>query len=530
MNIKVILLATLFLVSGLSHAQNYYVDATAGNDRWSGKIASPNSARTDGPWKTLDKVNSYARTIALLRLQAGDRVKFKRGEVWEGSLKINVSGGAGNPIVFEDYGSTTLPKPRIVGAERIFNWTPTNTPGVYYWIYDGSIESMFDDHGHMYEDYQPKKHGSSPSLRDEVFFWDRTATPTRVYYRPSSGYLNHAVHYANVKAAIDIDKDSKGLAEYIIVQNLEVVLGSRGVFLHPSKGANDITIKNLDVRGVRSGIVSKVRHDCGDNGAMPCIFKNVRIESNNISNSGQGIELMAADNIGQHDNAYISRNSIRNIDPDDVFTSYQNLDEEGIGLQNTNNSMISYNYITGVSEGAIVLWVKPTSRGDNNSFIGNNIENIEGSGITTGSSDGTMNNITIANNRIYRCGYGHTDNVGAGGIRVNTPSPGSRVHNNEISLCDISLYLYARTDHWVLQNNYSYAPTRYHVRRGGGPWETGQTSGINNNILDYNHYYPLVGKQFRFKAVDYDFETWKAVTLQDTHSDNAVSPNLGIVR
>lgn len=66
------LLASLSVVAGLSlipsHAPadtntiNFYV-ATNGNDNWSGKIAGPNAAKTDGPFATLDKARDEIRRL-----------------------------------------------------------------------------------------------------------------------------------------------------------------------------------------------------------------------------------------------------------------------------------------------------------------------------------------------------------------------------------------------------------------------------------------------------------------------------------
>jgi hypothetical protein len=51
----------MLVASGTIHANaatTYYVSATSGNDAWSGTLAAPNSANTDGPFETLNKAKT----------------------------------------------------------------------------------------------------------------------------------------------------------------------------------------------------------------------------------------------------------------------------------------------------------------------------------------------------------------------------------------------------------------------------------------------------------------------------------------
>lgn len=116
------LVTTLIIISSLlckpypTQAANTtrYVDATLGNDTWTGTVAdgdfSPagceddndSSDCTDGPWKTVSKVNATT-------LGQGDKIYFKRGETWNEKLTVVNSGALGNPIVFGAYGSGNKP-------------------------------------------------------------------------------------------------------------------------------------------------------------------------------------------------------------------------------------------------------------------------------------------------------------------------------------------------------------------------------------------------------------------------------------
>lgn len=70
---------------------------------------------SSSPWKTLDKVNS-------VRLYEGDRVLFKRGDVWRGGIVRNDITG----VVFGAYGPETHTPPVVDGAIVITNWAPAS--------------------------------------------------------------------------------------------------------------------------------------------------------------------------------------------------------------------------------------------------------------------------------------------------------------------------------------------------------------------------------------------------------------------
>lgn len=91
----------------------YYVDATGGNDRADGK--SPGSA-----WKTLKKVES----VSFLQ---GDRVLFKRGTVFKGSLFLKVIPSSGGITRIGVYGEGDKPVLDAEGKES-YSLMLFNTP------------------------------------------------------------------------------------------------------------------------------------------------------------------------------------------------------------------------------------------------------------------------------------------------------------------------------------------------------------------------------------------------------------------
>lgn len=104
-------LALLAAAAVLANAATYHVDSVRGKDTNSG--LSPQAA-----WRSLEKVNSS-------RFQPGDRVLFKRGGTWKGSLRPASSGAAGAPIAIDAYGSGAYPRIDAGGlaedALRLYN-------------------------------------------------------------------------------------------------------------------------------------------------------------------------------------------------------------------------------------------------------------------------------------------------------------------------------------------------------------------------------------------------------------------------
>ncbi|WP_192349538.1 nitrous oxide reductase family maturation protein NosD [Algoriphagus sp. Y33] len=83
-----------------SFATDYYFSSSMGSDSFS--LAEAQFSAT--PWKSIEKFNDLAYS-----LKPGDRVFFKRGDVFHGTIRPIKGGAAENPIIFDAYGSGDLP-------------------------------------------------------------------------------------------------------------------------------------------------------------------------------------------------------------------------------------------------------------------------------------------------------------------------------------------------------------------------------------------------------------------------------------
>lgn len=105
---------TLLFILSLAQsalATDYYFSSSLGNDSRSASEAQ-NSAT---PWKTIDKLNAIAGS-----LKGGDRIFFRSGDVFYGTIRVTRSGASGAPILFTSYG--TGAKPVITSLARVTNW------------------------------------------------------------------------------------------------------------------------------------------------------------------------------------------------------------------------------------------------------------------------------------------------------------------------------------------------------------------------------------------------------------------------
>ena len=103
-------LFVFFSIINLESA-NYYFSNNIGKDNHTWFQAQNKQT----PWKTLTKLNSI-----IYRLQPGDSILFKRGDIFYGSIKMSTSGTATSSIVFSAYGVGN--KPQISGLSALSNW------------------------------------------------------------------------------------------------------------------------------------------------------------------------------------------------------------------------------------------------------------------------------------------------------------------------------------------------------------------------------------------------------------------------
>ena len=116
---KVILPILLLHLTMMVNAATYYFSSASGDD----SRTSAQAQSTATPWKTIGKLNSIMST-----LQPGDMVLFKRGDSFDGTINVTVSGAAGLPITFSAYGvGGSVSRPVINGFATLGNWNQSRS-------------------------------------------------------------------------------------------------------------------------------------------------------------------------------------------------------------------------------------------------------------------------------------------------------------------------------------------------------------------------------------------------------------------
>jgi hypothetical protein len=110
---------------GSAEVRATFFVATDGNDRWSGKLAAPNGAKTDGPFATLERARDAVRQVNVKNAPAEPITVMVRGGKYflKSTLTLGPkdSGSKDRPIVYTAYPGE---KPVLSGGRKLTGWKP----------------------------------------------------------------------------------------------------------------------------------------------------------------------------------------------------------------------------------------------------------------------------------------------------------------------------------------------------------------------------------------------------------------------
>jgi len=106
--------------------------ANNGNDAWSGRIAAPNAAKTDGPFATLERARDEIRKIKQSKeMPAGGMTVELCGGVYQREqpfeLKVEDSGSEDAPVVYRARPGEEV---RLVGGKMVTGFKPVTDPAI----------------------------------------------------------------------------------------------------------------------------------------------------------------------------------------------------------------------------------------------------------------------------------------------------------------------------------------------------------------------------------------------------------------
>lgn len=414
-----LLFVNFFTKSTFAQASSiYYVDAQKGNDSNTGKSQS-------SPWKTVTKVTSKTYL-------PGDKILFKRGQIWNGALWATSSGLSGKPITYGAYGTGAKP---IISATK---------KGQFIWVqHSGNIWKSAKRENIVRMNNQRALLEKSIDRLDkpyEIYKNEQTGTGDLYVYSPS----NPNTYYAN---NFDIGSDSSifsiGNKQFIVIENLELIGGKYyGVTI---SGGGNATVRSntikyiyvtaVDIKDSSNNIIQEneitygnsfgIKHDVKTEGLRPSnnkIIKNTvshflysGIMFNGYSGTARTYNNVITDNISfkNGDGIYIHYTEktliLRNTAYDNTSTESSG-EGYGIAIQTGSENTIFGNNMYRNRRSGIEVWggeqtVTNTQYGPSN---GNKIQKNKiwenGEYGVHLSSTGFVDNTVVAYNAIYKNG------------------------------------------------------------------------------------------------------------------------------
>ena len=447
----------LFVASGpiLVSSATYYVDYVGGNDSNAGTSAS--RAWQHAPGDT----NGPARTLA-----GGDKVIFKGGVNYRGTVKVTKSGAVGNPIIYDGNSAGTwgTGKAIIDGSEVLISaWTQCtsatdcgdnpNWKNIYYSALPSGLLSyftpLFQDDEFTYlaqapnpKDYfdfdvvadfttvplnDPNIHLTNTSLTDpRVFtqsnpnYWVGTIVgiwrlPNVVVYAHITSFnpATHTVYFADIGGNLYTDRDEK----YMLLNHVSLI-DTQGEMVY-----NDAT-NRMYLWPYSNPAGSEFTLGRRTMGIYTQGYSNLVIDGFKVWkqyadtkwwNSGAGI---TSGSTGQSSSNVVIRNNevshIRSLVGQEgidaggtnilVENNYVHDCQRCIGISGGGtNSIVRNNVVTRASR--LGIWFMGAV---NSQIVGNTISDIHGSHSNPWSVYSNSNNVLVAGNRIYDSNNGGT--------------------------------------------------------------------------------------------------------------------------
>jgi parallel beta-helix repeat protein len=300
---------------GTAAARTYYISSTSGNDNNDGQ-------NSEKAWKNLSKI--FLKSTSQDPFQPGDTVLLKRGDQWDSQIWLQASGTAQKPITVGAYGQG--PKPLIYGDDQQARWEPVaGHEGIYTTdMEEGSILGSLLLDGKNLKIIYPA--GSLNRKEDVETFLDRLQPGTvvgkfgnRVWLRTMGNKPPNETVRIFRAAGVSLAGSS-----YVQIENLDIQRFRTGIDITASQ---HILVHHNDIQDVL-GIGIYLR-----SGNVNCT-----VESNTVFRSGNTAlyVLKGSSNIFRD-------NWVSHVDTN-ILGIHVSGDGMGVGLQESQQSLVEYNY------------------------------------------------------------------------------------------------------------------------------------------------------------------------------------------
>ncbi|WP_193726531.1 cohesin domain-containing protein [Paenibacillus guangzhouensis] len=271
-------------------------------------------------WKTLDKVN-------LTRFGPGDRILFKAGDVWNGSIKLrDVSGTKEAPIVFSHYGDLAQAGRPVLNGNGTTTTEEAAIVKNYTGVKDKTMSATIDVVNGSYLEFSNLEitNNNPDVVSQRAGINIRTASTTTAEWEanPHQGITikNNYIH--------DVDGNPKGWK-----------IGSGGILLLGN--ISDVlvegnTVKRVDIEGIRNAGLYKE----GDvNANFPRVLKNVKFNNNYVEEvQGDGFVMSNIGSEGRMEYNTVVKHSAKNVG---------NVNYAGLWVIGVKDMIMQYNEVYG---------------------------------------------------------------------------------------------------------------------------------------------------------------------------------------
>lgn len=294
-----------------STGNTYYVSSSEGNDYNDGLSKSE-------AWNSLEKVNSQ-------EFEPGDKILFKAGDEWDGSLKLeNIEGTEQAPIIFDKYGSSDSDKRPVLNGNGTTSDEPYSIYTYYDLVEDKTQSATIDvlDGSHLeFNNFEITNYNEDVMSQRAGIAVKTSATNQEEWEdNPHEGITikNNYIHDVNG----DPDGHKMGSGGILLLGNISDVL------------VDNNKVIDVDIEGIRNAGLYK-EGDIPEN--FPKKLSNIQFSNNEISRvQGDG---MVMSNVGK--NGSMKYNKVKEFANKDVG----NVNYAGLWVIAVKDTVVEYNEV-----------------------------------------------------------------------------------------------------------------------------------------------------------------------------------------
>lgn len=458
----------------------YYISSSAGNNANNG--TSPAT-----PWKTVDKTQTWGDAHPY---QPGDSILFKRGDTFDGQIRLGLNGTVGSPIVVGAYGSGA--KPIILGDmyDRAWESIP-GRPG-YYKTFAGSGSLLLWMYAYRNGVWGKMNNlliaGINPRVNRELWLDSLKENMWGPGGNTDTIYIHTFNSEVLVKSSLRPVRQANFVGGmYIIIRDLELKYFHTGIYSTSAGSATSLSnsiLRNLSITSTISIAIYIVNTSSSNN-----LIDSCRIDSTgwtalfvylgsrnkwrynhvtNVMKDIRGMAINGAELCGCGDQGAAVSGFSGQTGNVWEYNAFEDIDNCGYDSFWNNGDTIRYNTFTRLGGNGIMLYGKKY-------VVYGNTLNIKATGIQVDKIG--AGEIVVRDNNITTTTYGirAITNDSIGGITIT---------GNTLNFATQGIYVDYLTSGVVSTNN---------IFTGAGRWRAGTSNTVNTLYFDLQSFQNSTG-------------------------------------